>query len=161
MDRVKAASRLLTEISAISVGTIIFRRIAILEPFYIFVCPLFESAIHTFTITMPKATSAAFSRPHAASARPSANQGKNGESSASGAAGARNHLFNTDRFGQHILTNPLVAQGIVDKVSEWQYGMLWYPVVWKSCGLQCLGLSRSYAVRMGLYPGTGETACVV
>lgn len=68
---------------------------------------------------MGKATSQTFSRPHAANARPT--PAKNGESSTAagtGGAGARNHLFNTDRFGQHILTNPLVAQGIVDKVCD-------------------------------------------
>ena len=76
---------------------------------------------------MPKATSQTFStRPHAASARhPSSGPHKNGESSTNrpggigggegggGGGGARNHLFNTERFGQHILTNPLVAQGQV------------------------------------------------
>lgn len=29
----------------------------------------------------------------------------------------RNPIFNTERFGQHILKNPLVAQGIVDKAN--------------------------------------------
>lgn len=29
----------------------------------------------------------------------------------------KNPIFNTDRFGQHILRNPLVAQGIVDKAN--------------------------------------------
>ncbi|KAK4685332.1 18S rRNA (adenine1779-N6/adenine1780-N6)-dimethyltransferase, partial [Tremellales sp. Uapishka_1] len=65
---------------------------------------------------MPKATSQTFTRTHgptAASVRPGG-PSKNGESSASG-SGARNHLFDTAKFGQHILTNPLVAQGIVDK----------------------------------------------
>ena len=67
---------------------------------------------------MPKAVSSTF--------RPAtiANPKKKGESSASkgdgkgdatatGSAGSggRNHLFNTERFGQHILTNPAVAQG--------------------------------------------------
>ena len=60
---------------------------------------------------MPKATSQTFVTPHAASARFSAHQ-KNGESSkAASGSGARNHLFDTERFGQHILTNPTVAQG--------------------------------------------------
>ncbi|WVF69982.1 dimethyladenosine transferase [Kwoniella sp. CBS 6097] len=73
---------------------------------------------------MPKATSSTFKvQPTSAASRPK----KNGESSASAAAagggggggggGARNHLFDTARFGQHILTNPLVAQGIVDKAN--------------------------------------------
>ncbi|BEJ12919.1 hypothetical protein CspHIS471_0300930 [Cutaneotrichosporon sp. HIS471] len=64
---------------------------------------------------MPKATSQTFTRQHglaAASRRP--DKEKKGENNAV-TGGARNHLFNTDRFGQHILTNPLVAQGIVDK----------------------------------------------
>lgn len=63
---------------------------------------------------MPKATSQVF-KP--ADVRPGSK--RKGESSAAGAAsgsgaassGGRNHLFNTERFGQHILTNPLVAQG--------------------------------------------------
>jgi 18S rRNA (adenine1779-N6/adenine1780-N6)-dimethyltransferase len=67
---------------------------------------------------MPKAVSSTF--------RPTtiANPKKKGESSnpsqtsastgsASGTSGGRNHLFNTERFGQHILTNPAVAQGYV------------------------------------------------
>jgi len=67
---------------------------------------------------MPKAVSSTF--------RPAtiANPKKKGESSApkgdgnasatatgSAGSGGRNHLFNTERFGQHILTNPAVAQG--------------------------------------------------
>ena len=32
-------------------------------------------------------------------------------------ATTKNPLFNTERFGQHILKNPLVAQGIVDKAN--------------------------------------------
>lgn len=41
--------------------------------------------------------------------------GGKGEQASTGSAGSggRNHLFNTDRFGQHILTNPAVAQGYV------------------------------------------------
>jgi len=60
---------------------------------------------------MPKATSQTFTRTHgpvAASKRPGAAKT---ESASAAAGGARNHLFNTERFGQHILTNPLVAQG--------------------------------------------------
>ncbi|EIW71288.1 hypothetical protein TREMEDRAFT_67675 [Tremella mesenterica DSM 1558] len=59
---------------------------------------------------MPKATSQVF-RPHTAAVKPSKSS-KNGESSSGG--GGRNHLFNTERFGQHILTNPLVAQSIAN-----------------------------------------------
>jgi 18S rRNA (adenine1779-N6/adenine1780-N6)-dimethyltransferase len=66
-------------------------------------------------VTMPKATSQTFvaARPQPGSSRhnsSTAGSSKNGESS-TGGGGGRNHIFNTDRFGQHILTNPLVAQG--------------------------------------------------
>ncbi|TXT08653.1 hypothetical protein VHUM_02781 [Vanrija humicola] len=69
---------------------------------------------------MPKATSQTFTRNHglaAASQRPAKGALASASTSSAGdaASGARNHLFNTERFGQHILTNPLVAQGIVDK----------------------------------------------
>jgi len=33
------------------------------------------------------------------------------------AVSTKNPIFNTERFGQHILKNPLVAQGIVDKAN--------------------------------------------
>ena len=56
---------------------------------------------------MPRATTERFSRAH----QPSAKASK-GESS-SGNGGGRNPIFNTERFGQHILKNPLVAQGYV------------------------------------------------
>ncbi|WWC59280.1 dimethyladenosine transferase [Kwoniella dejecticola CBS 10117] len=67
---------------------------------------------------MPKATTSTFRvAPTSAASRPKKN-GESSSSSAGGAAGgARNHLFDTARFGQHILTNPLVAQGIVDKAN--------------------------------------------
>jgi 18S rRNA (adenine1779-N6/adenine1780-N6)-dimethyltransferase len=66
---------------------------------------------------MPKAVSSTF-RP-ATIANPkkkgesSAPKADGGNTSATGSAGSggRNHLFNTERFGQHILTNPAVAQG--------------------------------------------------
>ncbi|ODN82276.1 dimethyladenosine transferase [Cryptococcus amylolentus CBS 6039] len=64
---------------------------------------------------MPKATSSTFkAAPTSASQRP---KKTGGDASAAAAGGARNHLFDTARFGQHILTNPLVAQGIVDKAN--------------------------------------------
>ncbi|WVO16510.1 dimethyladenosine transferase [Cryptococcus depauperatus] len=69
---------------------------------------------------MPKAVSQTY-RPQIISAAKKSKKG--GEPSAAAAAagsaggGARNHLFDTARFGQHILTNPLVAQGIVDKAN--------------------------------------------
>ena len=53
---------------------------------------------------MPRATSQKFSRLHTSAAQ-SSKQVSAAESSAS-----RNPLFNTDRFGQHILKNPEVAQ---------------------------------------------------
>ncbi|KIM89954.1 hypothetical protein PILCRDRAFT_812736 [Piloderma croceum F 1598] len=61
---------------------------------------------------MPRATSERFSRAHEPSAKSSASKDK-GESS----SGGRNPIFKTERFGQHILKNPLVAQGIVDKAN--------------------------------------------
>jgi hypothetical protein len=74
-----------------------------------------ESVLYIYSNKMPKAVSSTF--------RPAtiANPKKKGESSSSASTGAastgsagsggRNHLFNTERFGQHILTNPAVAQG--------------------------------------------------
>lgn len=75
---------------------------------------------------MPKATSGKLSSavraagPSSAYSRPTG-KGKaaaNGQDDgASGGGGGRNHLFDTAKFGQHILMNPLVAQGIVDKAN--------------------------------------------
>ncbi|KII84043.1 hypothetical protein PLICRDRAFT_147270 [Plicaturopsis crispa FD-325 SS-3] len=62
---------------------------------------------------MPRATTDRFSRAHQPSAKASSSKDK-GESSGSG---GRNPIFNTERFGQHILKNPLVAQSIVDKAN--------------------------------------------
>lgn len=74
---------------------------------------------HT-TTDMPKATSQKLSRQHAppvaaASSRPGKGKagaagGEEGGAAASG-GGGKNHLFDTAKFGQHILMNPLVAQG--------------------------------------------------
>ncbi|KAL0959093.1 hypothetical protein HGRIS_014391 [Hohenbuehelia grisea] len=66
---------------------------------------------------MPRATTDRFSRAHQPSAKAAkaAASDNNGESSSSGAG--RNPIFNTERFGQHILKNPLVAQSIVDKAN--------------------------------------------
>ncbi|KAI0632810.1 S-adenosyl-L-methionine-dependent methyltransferase [Trametes polyzona] len=58
---------------------------------------------------MPRATSDRFSRAH----QPSAKSKASSEASSS-SAGARNPIFNTERFGQHILKNPQTAQSIVD-----------------------------------------------
>ncbi|KAJ9104778.1 hypothetical protein QFC19_003919 [Naganishia cerealis] len=73
---------------------------------------------------MPKATSQKLSRQHApaiaaASSRPSKGKGgaAAGEEGAAAGGGGKNHLFDTAKFGQHILMNPLVAQGIVDKAN--------------------------------------------
>ncbi|KAF8890699.1 S-adenosyl-L-methionine-dependent methyltransferase [Infundibulicybe gibba] len=62
---------------------------------------------------MPRATTDRFSRAHQPSAKASSSSDKSNGDSSSG----RNPIFNTERFGQHILKNPLVAQGIVDKVT--------------------------------------------
>ncbi|KAI9571823.1 S-adenosyl-L-methionine-dependent methyltransferase [Boletus coccyginus] len=60
---------------------------------------------------MPRATSNRFSRTHAPSIKPAAagssKHHDNGEGSSSG---VRNPIFNTERFGQHILKNPQIAQ---------------------------------------------------
>ncbi|KAJ8075179.1 Dimethyladenosine transferase [Marasmius tenuissimus] len=62
---------------------------------------------------MPKATTDRFSRAHQPSAKAQKNKD---ESSSSSSSTARNPIFNTEQFGQHILKNPSVAQTIVEKV---------------------------------------------
>ncbi|EIN05807.1 rRNA adenine dimethylase [Punctularia strigosozonata HHB-11173 SS5] len=63
---------------------------------------------------MPRATSDRFIRAH----QPSAKKAAAKESSdGAGSSAVHNPIFNTERFGQHILKNPLVAQGIVDKAN--------------------------------------------
>ncbi|ETS62615.1 hypothetical protein PaG_03255 [Moesziomyces aphidis] len=74
---------------------------------------------------MPRAVSAKLSRQHepaaglrpgsarTAASNPNAAHASNQNSSAT----TKNPIFNTDKFGQHILKNPLVAQGIVDKAN--------------------------------------------
>ncbi|PVG00671.1 rRNA adenine dimethylase [Serendipita vermifera] len=85
---------------------------------------------------MPRATSEKFSRLHSSAPKPqnkastqanlqlssaSGSRSKHTSASAggkdSGGGGTSNPLFNTERFGQHILKNPLVAQAIVDKAN--------------------------------------------
>ncbi|KAF9791924.1 S-adenosyl-L-methionine-dependent methyltransferase [Thelephora terrestris] len=69
---------------------------------------------------MPRATSDRFARRHDPSVKSAAKKsGKTlpNESSGPSSSGTRNPIFNTERFGQHILKNPLVAQGIVDKAN--------------------------------------------
>lgn len=89
-------------------------------------------------LTMPRAVSDKLIHLHSAAARPGGapsgsaagrtggSGGKDGRASSSGVASssssaatgnAGNPIFNTDRFGQHILKNPLVAQHIVDKAA--------------------------------------------
>ncbi|KAJ6542734.1 S-adenosyl-L-methionine-dependent methyltransferase [Mycena capillaripes] len=62
---------------------------------------------------MPRATSDKFSRAH----QPSAKASSSRDASSSSSTGGRNPIFKTEQFGQHILKNPLVAQGIVDKAN--------------------------------------------
>lgn len=82
---------------------------------------------------MPRATSEKISRVHQSAAKstktPSTIQitganrskhtstGSEATESRGGGSGTSNPLFNTERFGQHILKNPLVAQAIVDKAN--------------------------------------------
>ncbi|KAG8814907.1 Dimethyladenosine transferase [Serendipita sp. 399] len=83
---------------------------------------------------MPRATSERFSRLHQPAAKSSktpttvqlsgasrekhssSNRGEDGGKETKG-VGHVNPLFNTERFGQHILKNPLLAQAIVDKAN--------------------------------------------
>ncbi|KAL5525028.1 DIM1 [Sanghuangporus sanghuang] len=62
---------------------------------------------------MPKATSDRFSRAH----EPSAKKRESSKGTDGSSGGVRNPIFNTERFGQHILKNPLVAQAIVEKAN--------------------------------------------
>ncbi|KAH9974551.1 S-adenosyl-L-methionine-dependent methyltransferase [Lactifluus volemus] len=62
---------------------------------------------------MPRATSERFSTAHRPSAKRNASK-THGESSSSS---VRNPIFNTERFGQHILKNPSIAQEIVEKAN--------------------------------------------
>jgi 18S rRNA (adenine1779-N6/adenine1780-N6)-dimethyltransferase len=58
---------------------------------------------------MPRATSERFSRAHQPSAKSKASNSHGQPSSSS----VRNPIFNTERFGQHILKNPSIAQEYV------------------------------------------------
>ncbi|KAH9984690.1 S-adenosyl-L-methionine-dependent methyltransferase [Russula vinacea] len=62
---------------------------------------------------MPRATSERFSRAHQPSAKSKASKGHGEPSSSS----VRNPIFNTERFGQHILKNPSIAREIVEKAN--------------------------------------------
>ncbi|EPQ30861.1 uncharacterized protein PFL1_01758 [Pseudozyma flocculosa PF-1] len=69
---------------------------------------------------MPRAVSTKISRSHdlsAGSLRPAAAKSDQHGSNQNSSATTKNPIFNTDKFGQHILKNPLVAQGIVDKAN--------------------------------------------
>ncbi|KAK0213075.1 S-adenosyl-L-methionine-dependent methyltransferase [Desarmillaria ectypa] len=59
---------------------------------------------------MPRATTDRFSRAH----QPSAKASKEKSHAESSSSAVRNPIFNTERFGQHILKNPAIAQKIVD-----------------------------------------------
>ncbi|EJD51243.1 rRNA adenine dimethylase [Auricularia subglabra TFB-10046 SS5] len=61
---------------------------------------------------MPRATTDRFTRAHIKSAKPEKSNANTGSST-----GAHNPIFNTERFGQHILKNPQIAQDIVDKAN--------------------------------------------
>lgn len=68
---------------------------------------------------MPRATSGRFSRTHQSSIKSAAasSSSKNHNANEGTSAGVRNPIFNTERFGQHILKNPQIAQTIVDKAN--------------------------------------------
>jgi 18S rRNA (adenine1779-N6/adenine1780-N6)-dimethyltransferase len=68
---------------------------------------------------MPRATSGRFSRTHQLSIKSAAasSSSKNHSANEGTSAGVRNPIFNTERFGQHILKNPQIAQTIVDKAN--------------------------------------------
>ncbi|GAA5920085.1 hypothetical protein JCM1841_004085 [Sporobolomyces salmonicolor] len=63
-------------------------------------------------LAVPRATSERFNR-HLSDGPTAKKKSDNGE----GGKGALNPIFNTASLGQHILKNPLVAQGIVDKAN--------------------------------------------
>jgi hypothetical protein len=65
--------------------------------------------------TMPRATSDRFIRAHQPSAKKAGSSSKSAgaDTASSSSTATHNPIFNTERFGQHILKNPLVAQGCV------------------------------------------------
>jgi 18S rRNA (adenine1779-N6/adenine1780-N6)-dimethyltransferase len=63
---------------------------------------------------MPRATSERFSKAHEPSAKKPGASKSHGDPSSSS---VRNPIFNTERFGQHILKNPSIAQEIVEKAN--------------------------------------------
>lgn len=67
---------------------------------------MLQSKIFLHSFNMPRATTDRFSRAHQPSAK-----AKSAPKSSDDSSTVRNPLFNTERFGQHILKNPAVAQG--------------------------------------------------
>ncbi|KAG8919623.1 Dimethyladenosine transferase [Tulasnella sp. 417] len=65
---------------------------------------------------MPKAVANRFNKGHEPSVSKASTK-KAGSSSSTSGDRAQNPLFNTERFGQHILKNPQVAQAIVEKAN--------------------------------------------
>jgi 18S rRNA (adenine1779-N6/adenine1780-N6)-dimethyltransferase len=65
---------------------------------------------------MPRAVSDRFIRAHQPSAKAGSSKERTADGAAPGAGAVHNPIFNTERFGQHILKNPLVAQGCVPAV---------------------------------------------
>ncbi|WFC99974.1 18S rRNA (adenine(1779)-N(6)/adenine(1780)-N(6))-dimethyltransferase [Malassezia yamatoensis] len=63
---------------------------------------------------MPRAVS---NRVTSVQAQAAASSPRNAVSQQNTSATTKNPIFNTEKFGQHILKNPLVAQGIVDKAN--------------------------------------------
>ncbi|KAJ3715693.1 S-adenosyl-L-methionine-dependent methyltransferase [Lentinula raphanica] len=61
---------------------------------------------------MPRATSERFSKAHQPSAKASSSKSQEDKSSS-----ARNPIFNTEQYGQHILKNPQLAQSIIEKAN--------------------------------------------
>lgn len=60
---------------------------------------------------MPRAVSDKFHRLHSAAVkRPSSSSKDGGNGNEGGGNGVKNPLFNTEKYGQHILKNPKVAQ---------------------------------------------------
>ncbi|CAH7673072.1 S-adenosyl-L-methionine-dependent methyltransferase [Phakopsora pachyrhizi] len=66
---------------------------------------------------MPRATTAKFTRTHEPAPGSSRANAAVQKADSSSRANAHNPIFNTEKFGQHILKNPLVAQAIVDKAN--------------------------------------------
>ncbi|KAJ3818691.1 S-adenosyl-L-methionine-dependent methyltransferase [Lentinula raphanica] len=61
---------------------------------------------------MPRATSERFSKAHQPSAKASSSKSQEDKSSS-----ARNPIFNTEQYGQHILKNPQLAQSYLSKAN--------------------------------------------